>query len=140
MSPSHVTLLSLLLVLMTSSVRSQLINCFSCQASSTSWTQPAAGDCAYSANATTSGQTCVSSYCVKQVVKYYTGGTVVARYCTNMSAYPSGCIYADSNTIQGWTWFCVCNSNYCNSAHRPRLTNMAAVISLIVTAIGVMTS
>jgi hypothetical protein len=131
MSTSHVTLLALLVVMMTSSVASQLINCYSCQASTASWYQPV-GDCGENPTRvnSTAMQGCVGSYCVKQIVKYYTGGVVVARYCTSTSAYPSGCIYADSNTIQGWTWFCVCNSNFCNSAHRLKMSILTAPLIL----------
>jgi len=137
MSTSSVLLLLALLGLMTTCVSAQLINCYTCQANTSSWYQPV-GDCGDNPTRTntTAVQTCVGSYCVKQIVKYYTGGVVVSRSCASLSAYPSGCIFADSNTIQGWTWYCVCNSNFCNDALKLKL-NVITILPLTLAAIFV---
>jgi len=146
MTTTHMTLLVtlLLVTLMTSQVGGQQITCFQCQASSASWYQSlgACGDGLAAGNASTSGvQTCQGNFCIKQVVKYYTGGSVVTRYCANLSGYPSACVYSDSNAVQGWAWNCVCNTNYCNSANRRlQLTNMAAATTLFLSALFVTSS
>jgi hypothetical protein len=91
-----------------------LYSCYNCQGSSFTWYTPV-GVCSDNlANASR----CLGGYCVKHVVKYYTGGMTVSRYCTNVSSYANGCIFDSSNVIQGWTWYCVCNGPNCNGAQK----------------------